>query len=93
MRQVSITEMIRRSLRDQYDAVLTEPLPRRWVDLINRLGQQEGKAPQPKADPDQRAIEVMLPRFGGHPNTTEGGCHDAEKNTSSVYARIQTTNG
>ena len=26
----------------------------------------------------------MLPRFGGDPNTTEGGCHDAEKNTSSV---------
>jgi hypothetical protein len=37
--------------------------------------------------------EVMLPRFGGHPNTTEGGGHDAEKNTSSVCARIQTTNG
>jgi hypothetical protein len=36
---------------------------------------------------------LMLPRFGGHPNTTEGGCHDAEKNPSSVCARIQTTNG
>ena len=32
-------------------------------------------------------------RFGGDPNTTEGGCHDAEKNTSSLCARIQTTNG
>jgi hypothetical protein len=56
MRQASIAEMIRRGLRDQYDAVLTEPLPTRWVDLINRLGQQEGQAPQTKADPDQRAI-------------------------------------
>jgi hypothetical protein len=64
MRQASITEMIRRSLRDQYDAVLTEPLPRRWVDLINRLGQQEGKAPQPKADPDQRAIEGLEVQCG-----------------------------
>jgi hypothetical protein len=54
MRQASITEMIRRGLRDKYDAVLTEPLPTRWVDLINRLGQQEGQAPQSKAESDQR---------------------------------------
>jgi hypothetical protein len=37
--------------------------------------------------------QLMLPRFGGHPNTTEGGGHDAKKNSSSVCARIQTTNG
>jgi hypothetical protein len=59
MRQASISEMIRRGLRDQYDAVLTEPLPTRWVDLINRLGQQEGQAPQNKAEPDQRPIEGL----------------------------------
>lgn len=53
MRQASIAEMIRRALRDHYDAVLTEPLPKRWVDLINRLDQQEGQARQTKADPDQ----------------------------------------
>jgi hypothetical protein len=41
MRQASCAEMIRSALRDQYDAVLTEPLPRRWVDLINSLDQQE----------------------------------------------------
>ena len=28
----------------------------------------------------------MLPRFGGHPNTTEGGGHNAE-NTSSLCTR------
>src|SRR5215471_6292713 len=37
-------------------------------------------------------MTVMLPRFGGHPNTTEGGVHNAE-NTSSLCARIPTPNG
>ena len=59
MRQASIAEMIRRALRDQYDAVLTEPLPKRWVDLINRLDQQEGQVRQPKAEPDQMPIEGL----------------------------------
>ena len=59
MRQASIAEMIRRALRDQYDAVLTEPLPKRWVDLINRLDQQEGQVRQPKAEPDQMPIKGL----------------------------------
>jgi Anti-sigma factor NepR len=46
MRQASCAEMIRSALRGQYDAVLTEPLPRRWVDLINRLDQQDRQARQ-----------------------------------------------
>jgi hypothetical protein len=41
VRQASCAEIIRCALRDHYDAVLTEPLPRRWVDLINSLDQQE----------------------------------------------------
>jgi hypothetical protein len=55
MRQASCTEMIRCALRDQYDAVLTEPLPRRWVDLINSLDQQERQARQLDED---HAIET-----------------------------------
>ena len=43
MRQASCAEMIRCALRDQYDAVLTEPLPKSWVDLINSLDQREGQ--------------------------------------------------
>jgi hypothetical protein len=35
---------------------------------------------------------LMLPRFGGHPDTTEGGAHNAE-NTSKLCARVQTANG
>ena len=41
MPQASCAEMIRCALRDQYDAVLTEPLPKSWVDLINNLDQRE----------------------------------------------------
>jgi hypothetical protein len=28
-------------LRDQFDQVVREPLPQRWVDLIKRLNEQE----------------------------------------------------
>jgi hypothetical protein len=28
-------------LRDQFDQVVREPLPRRWVDLINLLNERE----------------------------------------------------
>src|SRR5262245_61006677 len=37
-------------------------------------------------------LDLMLPRFGGHPNTTEGGGPNAE-NASSLCARIQAANG
>ena len=40
----------------------------------------------------EAAHGLMLPRFGGHPHTTEGGVDNAE-NTSSVCARIQKANG
>jgi len=33
--------LIRRVLRASYDKVAKEPLPERWVDLINRLNERE----------------------------------------------------
>jgi hypothetical protein len=38
VRQTAFAELIRRALRDQYDAVLAEPLPQHWLELINGLG-------------------------------------------------------
>jgi hypothetical protein len=55
MRQAPIAEMIRRALRNQYDAVLTEPLPKRWVDLITSLDHQER---QSRRLDDDHAIET-----------------------------------
>ena len=46
-----IVERIRSALHAQYDAILKEPLPERWVDLIDRLNEQErlqGKSQKPK---------------------------------------------
>jgi hypothetical protein len=37
VRQPTFAEIIRRALREQYDAVLAEPLPQRWLELINGL--------------------------------------------------------
>jgi len=37
----AIVERIRSALHAQYDAILNEPLPERWVDLIHRLNEQE----------------------------------------------------
>jgi Anti-sigma factor NepR len=36
-----IVERIKSALHAQYDAILNEPLPERWVDLIHRLNEQE----------------------------------------------------
>jgi hypothetical protein len=37
VRQPAFAEIIRRALREQYDAVLAEPLPQRWLELIKGL--------------------------------------------------------
>ena len=36
-----IVERLKTALRAQYDAIVNEPLPERWVDLIKRLNEQE----------------------------------------------------
>ena len=36
-----IVERLKSALHAQYDAILSEPLPERWVDLIHRLNEQE----------------------------------------------------
>ena len=45
VRQVSppFLSLISRELRTSYDGVANEPLPERWVDLINRLNERERK--------------------------------------------------
>ena len=53
MRQTAFAEMIRRALRDQYDAVLAEPLPQRWLELINGLCAVEGHVRLEQAEQDR----------------------------------------
>jgi hypothetical protein len=36
-----IVERLKTALRAQYEAIVNEPLPERWVDLIKRLNEQE----------------------------------------------------
>ena len=36
-----IVERLKTALCAQYDAIVNEPLPERWVDLIKRLNKQE----------------------------------------------------
>jgi len=36
-----IVERLKSALHAQYDAIVNEPLPERWVDLIHRLNEQE----------------------------------------------------
>jgi Anti-sigma factor NepR len=36
-----IVERLKSALHAQYDAILNEPLPERWVELIRRLNEQE----------------------------------------------------
>jgi hypothetical protein len=37
----SFLGLIRKALRANYDEVAKEPLPERWVDLINHLNERE----------------------------------------------------
>ena len=52
VRQTAFAEMIRRALRDQYDAVLAEPLPQRWLELINGLYAVEGHERRERTEQD-----------------------------------------
>jgi hypothetical protein len=53
VRQAAFAELIRRALRDQYDAVLAEPLPQHWLELINGLGAVEGHVRLEQAEQDR----------------------------------------
>jgi len=37
----SIVQFLRAALHARYDAILNEPLPERWVDLVHHLNDQE----------------------------------------------------
>jgi Anti-sigma factor NepR len=53
VRQASFQNLIRRALRDHYAAVMAEPIPQRWVDLLNRLAEEERSARQAPAKRDR----------------------------------------
>jgi hypothetical protein len=59
VRQASIHELIRRALRDHYTAVLAEPIPQHWVDMLNRLAEQEPKTRQAPAKQDREFDRSM----------------------------------
>ncbi len=49
-----IAEHISKPLRREYEGITHEPLPERWVDLINYLNQQEEER--------RRAVTPSYPR-------------------------------
>jgi hypothetical protein len=56
----TILERIGKTLRGHDEGITHEPLPRRWVDLILYLDEQERKRAerrQPRAEPRQRRRE------------------------------------
>jgi hypothetical protein len=57
-----IVERIKMVLHAQYDAILNEPLPERWVDLIQRLSEQEHHARSAQTKREARPTH----KPGGH---------------------------
>jgi len=53
VRQASFHKLIRCALRDHYAAVMAEPIPQRWLDVLNRLAEDEPKPRQAQAKPDR----------------------------------------
>jgi hypothetical protein len=58
--RVSFLERLGKMLHVQYDEVVNEPLPQRWVDLIHYLNTKEQE--QPKAHQPEDAPQVRRPR-------------------------------
>jgi hypothetical protein len=48
----SILERIGKILHGQYDEFVTEPVPRRWIELINYLNAKERGQPETKPAPE-----------------------------------------
>ena len=59
VRQASFHQLIRRALRDHYAAVMAEPIPRQWLDMLNRLPEEEPKKPPSPARARTRRLHVM----------------------------------
>jgi hypothetical protein len=53
VRQASVHKLIRRALRDHYAAVMAEPIPQHWVDMLNRLAEQGPKTRQAQSKQDR----------------------------------------
>jgi hypothetical protein len=52
----TILQRLGKALHVHIDDITLEPLPRRWVDLIHHLNEQErGRSPrQPESEPQER---------------------------------------
>jgi hypothetical protein len=48
--------LIRRALRANYDEVAKEPLPERWVDLINHLNERESQQKNERSSEPRRQV-------------------------------------
>ena len=60
-RNESILRRLAKALHDQYDDIADQPLPRRWVDLIHYLDEQELKrAERSDAETDVRVRRRRL---------------------------------
>jgi len=59
VRQASFHKLIQSALRDHYAAVMAEPIPRQWLDVINRLTEEEPKAREGQSE-HQRQLDNSL---------------------------------
>jgi hypothetical protein len=52
--QHAVFECMGKTLNSQYDAIVQEPLPQRWVDLIQFLNESERTPPdEPRSEPNR----------------------------------------
>jgi hypothetical protein len=56
MRQVrsAIFDRIGKMLHEQFEDIAREPLPERWIDLINYLNDKERAQREPDGEPNRR---------------------------------------
>jgi hypothetical protein len=60
----TVLQIFGKALRGQRDGIVEEPLPRRWVDLIHHLDEQERK----RSKPLEAQAEASTGEGGRRPN-------------------------
>ena len=66
MREASFHKLIRRALRDHYAAVMAEPIPQQWIEMLNRLADEERKSSPRRLTAIASSLILCHGRTGPH---------------------------
>ena len=78
MKEASIVSRLRSALNQRFDTVAKEPLPERWVDLINELNERERRDEELLRNCDPRKDPAPIIAKCSRPNLSRRGDYKIE---------------